>query len=77
MQQVMANRLSTWTLEDDGTDTTLQRQMAQRLQALIGPDKAFDKLLAGRFLLPYVCVGQPSGLRHRVAQLLSARGSEF
>lgn len=27
--------------------------MAQRLQALIGPDKAFDKLLAGRLLLPY------------------------
>ena len=51
--------------------------MAQRLQALIGPDKAFDKLLAGRLLLPYVLESQPSGLKHNAVQLLSTRGSDF
>ncbi len=51
--------------------------MAQRLQALIGPDKAFDKLLAGRLLLPYVPDSQPSGLKHSAVQLFSTRGSEL
>ena len=51
--------------------------MAQRLQALIGPDKAFDKLLAGRLLLPYVLESQTSGLKHNAVQFLSTRGSDL
>ncbi len=53
--------------------------MVQRLQTLIGPDKAFDKLLAGRLLLPYVPDSQPSGLKHSAVQLLQheAQNSDY